>query len=124
VHGIAGGHADAFVVDAAGQIAERLMSWTMLERDDELRSWLRTWRQDGGDARRFRRSLPVQYGADEVGAWRHCEAVLIPRRLEIRQLARALLVHPRHLPYNVAMAVSGRAAGAPKAGRTAAPNAQ
>ena len=37
VHGIAGAHADAFVVDAAGQIAERLMNWTMLERDDELR---------------------------------------------------------------------------------------
>jgi hypothetical protein len=28
----------AFVVDAAGQIAERLMDWTMLERDDELRA--------------------------------------------------------------------------------------
>ena len=33
----------AFVVDAAGQIAERLMDWTMLERDDDLRAWLPTW---------------------------------------------------------------------------------
>ncbi len=124
VHGIAAVHADAFVVDAAGQIAERLMNWTMLERDDELRRWLSSWRRDGGDAGRFRRSLPVQYGADEVAAWRHCEAVLIPLRLEIRQLARALLVHPRHLPYNVAVAVSGQAGGEPKAAPTAAPKAQ
>lgn len=107
VHGITGTHRDAFVVDAAGQLAERLMNWTMLERDDELRNWLRTWQRDGGDARRFRGSMARQFGTDEVAAWRHCEALMAPRRLEIRQLARALLVHPRHLPYNVAAALSG-----------------
>ena len=101
VHGVIPGE-QAFVIDAAGQIAERLMDWTMLERDDDLRGWLRTWRKDGGDARRFRRSIAAQFGTDEIAAWRQCEQVLTPRRLQIRELARALLVHPRHLPYNVA----------------------
>jgi len=101
VHGV---RADdqAFLIDAAGQIAERLMHWTMLERDDDLRSWLQTWRDDGGDARRFRRSIAAQFGTDEVAAWRWCEDQLLPQRLQIRQLARAMLVYHRHLPYNVA----------------------
>lgn len=102
VHGVASAGKQAFVIDAAGQIAERLMDWTMLERDDDLRAWLRTWRQDGGDARRFRRSIAAQFGTDEVAAWRWCEERLLPLRLQIRQLARAMLVHPRYLPYNVA----------------------
>ena len=106
VHGISGAHEHRFVIDAAGQIAERLMNWTMLERDDDLRSWLPTWRQDGGDARRFRQSIASRYGSDEAAAWRYCEAVIAPRRLELRQLARALLIHPRHLSYNVAAALS------------------
>jgi hypothetical protein len=101
VHGVASGE-QTFLIDAAGQIAERLMHWTMLERDDDLRSWLRTWRDDGGDARRFRRSIAAQFGTDEVAAWRWCEDQLLPLRLQIRELARALLVHPRHLRYNVA----------------------
>ena len=105
VHGVTGAHEYAFVIDAAGQIAERLMNWTMLEQDEELRRWLPTWRRDGGDARRFRQSIAARYGSDEAAAWRYCETVLIPRRLEIRQVARAMLVHPRHLPYNVAAAV-------------------
>jgi hypothetical protein len=105
VHRVTGAHEDSFVIDAAGQIAERLMNWSMLERDDELRGWLPTWRQDGGDARRFRQSIAERYSRDEVTAWRYCEEVLTPRRPEIRQVARALLVHPRHLPYNVAAAV-------------------
>ena len=105
VHGVTRGRQDAFVIDVAGQIAERLMNWTMLEGDDELRRWLSGWRQDGGDARRFRQSIAARYGRDEAAAWRYCEAILTPRRLEIRQVARALLVHPRHLPYNVAAAV-------------------
>jgi len=92
----------AFLIDAAGQIAERLMDWTMLERDDDLRVWLKTWRRDGGDSRRFRRSIAAQFGTDEVTAWRRGEEVLTPRRLQIRQLARAMLIYPRHLPYNVA----------------------
>jgi hypothetical protein len=102
VHGITAAAEQAFLIDAAGQIAERLMAWTTLDRDDELRGWLSAWRQDGGDARRFRQSIAARFGADEVAAWRHCEAILTPLRLEIRQLARALLIHPRHLPYNVA----------------------
>jgi hypothetical protein len=107
VHGIARAHEYGFVIDAAGQIAERLMSWTMLERDDDLNRWLPTWQHDGGDARRFRASIAPRYGTDETAAWRYCEAVLGPHRMEIRQLARALLIHPRHLSYNVAAAVSG-----------------
>lgn len=103
-----------FVVDAAGQIAEQLMNWTMLERDDELRTWLPTWKGDGGDARRFRRALGARFGDDECGAWRYSEAMLTPRRLEIRQVARALLVHPRPLPYSVVAVIAagrGPAAG-------------
>jgi hypothetical protein len=107
VHGISGAHEYRFVIDAAGQIAERLMNWTMLDSDDELQRWLPTWRHDGGDARRFRASIMPRYGRDEAAAWRYCEAILTPRRLQVRQLARALLIHPRHLPYNVAAAVSG-----------------
>ena len=102
VHGITGPADHAFLINAAGQVAERLMSWTMLEHDTELRAWLPTWKQDGGDARRFRQSITQQFGRDEVRAWRYCERVLTPLRPQIRQLARALLIHPRHLPYNVA----------------------
>jgi hypothetical protein len=107
VHGIRGVTELAFVIDAAGQIAERLMTWTMLDRDDELCGWLRGWRGDGGDARHFRRAIGARFGTDEVAAWRHSEQVLTPLRLAIRQLARALLVHPRHLPYGVAAAIAG-----------------
>jgi hypothetical protein len=41
-----------------------------------------------------------------VAAWRYCERVLTPHRPRIRQVARALLVHPRHLPYQVVAAVA------------------
>lgn len=101
VHRIRGAADRAFVIDAAGQIAERLIDWTMLERDDELARWLPTWRGDGGDARHFRLSLKHSFGTDEIAAWRHSEAVLVPLRPRIRRLARALLVHPRHLPFSV-----------------------
>ena len=74
--------------------------------DDELRAWLPTWRADGGDARRFRRGIAARFGDDEVAAWRHCEQALTPLRPRIRQVARALLVHPRHLPYAVVAAVA------------------
>jgi hypothetical protein len=110
VHGVTGAGAESFVVDAAGQIAERLMDWTMLDTDAALRQWLPTWRSDGGDARRFRQSLaarPGREGWDEVTAWRHSEAVLTPRRLQVREVARALLVAPRHLPYAVVAAIAG-----------------
>jgi hypothetical protein len=106
VHGISGASDLAFVIDAAGQIAERLRDWTMLERDDELRAWLPTWKSDGGDARRFRRALAKRFGDDECGAWRYSEQLLTPLRLTIRQVARALLVHPRHVPYAVVAAIA------------------
>jgi hypothetical protein len=106
VHGISASTDMAFVIDAAGQIAERLMNWTMLERDDELREWLLTWKSDGGDAKRFRKSLGRRFGNDECGAWRYSEQMLAPRRLKIRQVARAMLVHPRHLPYDVVAAIA------------------
>ena len=106
VHGIRGVSEQAFVIDAAGQIAERLMNWTMLERDDELRAWLPAWTGDGGDARHFRRAIRARFGTDEYAAWRYSEQVLIPLRLAIRQVARALLMHPRYLPYDVAAAIA------------------
>ena len=107
MHGITGADGQAFVVDAAGQIAERLMDWTMLDGDT-------TWQlaaelaADGGDARRFRQSIAARYGRDEIAAWRHSEELLTPLRLQVRQVARALLVHPRHLPYDVAAALAAR----------------
>jgi hypothetical protein len=114
VHAIEGG-TQPFVIDAAGQIAERLRGWTMLEKDENLRAWLATWKGDGGDARRFRAGLPARFAGDragnEVAAWRRSEAVLLPLRLTIRQVARALLVYPRHLPYPVIAALAGPLAG-------------
>jgi hypothetical protein len=107
VHQIRGAGDRAFVVDAAGQIAERLMDWTLLDTDDELTRWLGTWRGDGGDARHFRRSLAKRSGLNEIGAWRHSESLLVPFRPKIRQLARALLIYPRHLPYAVAVELAG-----------------
>ena len=106
VHGVAGGGQEAFVIDAAGQIAERLRDWSRPAGDDQLRAWLATWRDDGGDARRFRQGMHSRFGDDEVGAWRYCEQTLTPLRLRIRQVARALLVYPRYLPYPVVAAVA------------------
>ncbi len=107
VNGIKAGADLAFVIDAAGQIAEQLMNWTTMERDEDLRAWLSAWKGDGGDARRFRRGLSARFGGDEIGAWRYSEQLVTPRRLAIRQVARALLVHPRHLPYGVVAAIAG-----------------
>jgi hypothetical protein len=98
VLGISGATDLAFVIDAAGQIAERLMNWTMLDRDDALSEWLPAWKSDGGDARRFRQNLRARFGRDELGAWRYSEEILVPLRPKIRLVARALLIHPRHLP--------------------------
>jgi len=105
VHRIQGAGDLAFVVDAAGQIAERLRAWTLLD-DDGLREWLPTWRADGGDAKRFRAAIRPRFGHDEFAAWRHSESLLTPRRLKIRQVARALLVHPKPLPHQVAAAIA------------------
>lgn len=111
VHGISSGLELSFVVDAAGQIGERLMNWTMPTCDGDLRAWLATWRQDGGDARRFRRAIRARFGADEAAAWRYCENLVTPHRLRIRELARAMLVHPRHLTYGVASELAGSPVG-------------
>lgn len=109
VHGIRGAGEFAFVIDAAGQIAERLRTWSVHDRDEDLRAWLAGWQRDGGDARHFRRSLAGPPARDEVTAWRHSEQVLTPLRLAIRQVARALLVYPRHLPYPVVAALAAQA---------------
>jgi hypothetical protein len=109
VHGIRADADLAFVIDAAGQVAERLMNWTMLECDDELREWLPAWKGDGGDARHFRRAIGKRFGNDEFAAWRYSEKMLIPRRLKIRQVARALLIHPRHLPGEVVATIANLA---------------
>jgi hypothetical protein len=106
VHGITGASDRAFVIDAAGQIAERLRTWSMLERDEDLRAWLPTWKSDGGDARRFRKTLGQRFGSDECAAWRYSERLLTPQRLKIRAVARALLVHSRYLPYAVVSAIA------------------
>ena len=105
VHGIHGTGDLAFVIDAAGQIAERLRAWTLLD-DDGLREWLPTWRADGGDARRFRAAIRPRFGTDEFTAWRYSEGMLTPQRLKIRNVARALLVHPRHIPLAVVAALA------------------
>ncbi|HUC60272.1 MAG TPA: hypothetical protein VMA95_22935 [Streptosporangiaceae bacterium] len=106
VHKIRGAGDDAFVIDAAGQIAERLMNWTMLEGDDALAEWLRSWKQDGGDARHFRHSMAARFGSDEAGAWRYSESLLVNWRPKIRLLARGLMIYPRHLPFHVAAAIA------------------
>jgi hypothetical protein len=123
VHSIRGDGELGFVIDAAGQAAERLREWTLPETDDELRGWLASWRGDGGDARRFRAAIRQRFGADEAAAWRYTAGLLTPLRPRIRQLARGLLVHPRHLPYEVAAALSGfeRQASGDRAARSMAP---
>ena len=108
VHGVQAAGDLAFVVDAAGQIAEQLRTWALLD-DDALREWLPTWREDGGDAKRFRASIHPRFGTDEPAAWRYSEGLLTPQRLKIRQVARALLVHPRHIPQAVVAALAADA---------------
>jgi hypothetical protein len=113
VHSIAGGGPAGFVIAAGGQVAEGLRGWTLPASDAQLRAWLASWRDDGGDARRFRAGLAgTGFGrpgarADEEGAWRHCVDVLTPLRLQVRSLARGLLAWPRHLPYPVAAELAG-----------------
>jgi hypothetical protein len=87
-------------------VAERLRDWSLPDSEETLRGWLTSWRDDGGDARRFRRGMPGRFGGDEVAAWRYCEQTLTPLRPRIRQVARALLVHPQPLPYRVAAAIA------------------
>jgi hypothetical protein len=93
---------DSYVIAAAGPLAEFLRDWSVPSSDDQLRSWLATWKR--GDARAFRRSLGE---SGEVAAWRHAESLLTPQRMRIRQVARALLVHPRYLTYDAVSAIAG-----------------
>jgi hypothetical protein len=103
VHSITGGGADGFVIAAGGQVAEGLRGWTLPSPGSDLLAWLASWRDDGGDARRFRAGLAgTRFARDEAAAWQHCVDMLTPLRLQIRSLARGLLVWPRHLPYAVA----------------------
>jgi hypothetical protein len=97
--------ADSAVIAAAGEIAEFLRDWSLPADDAGLRSWLTDWK-GGGDARLFRRTARADFG-DEVTAWRHAESLLTPQRMRIRQVARALLVHPRYLSYEAVSAIAG-----------------
>ena len=108
VHTITGGGAHGFVIAAGGQVAEGLRDWTLPASSAEVRAWLASWRDDGGDARRFRAGLTgTRFARDEAGAWLHCADVLTPLRPQIRSLARGLLVWPRHVPYAVAAELAG-----------------
>jgi len=99
--------AEPFVIAAGGQVAEGLRRWTLPESDADVRAWLASWRADGGDARRFRAGLAgTPFAGDEAAAWRYSVDKLTPLRLQIRLLARGLLVWPRHLPYAVAAALA------------------
>ena len=118
VHSITGGGTDGFVIDAGGKVAEGLRGWTLPSTDAQVRAWLASWRDDGGDARRFRAGLAgTRFAGDEAAAWRYCVDVLTPLRLRIRSLARGLLVWPRHLPYAVAAELAGFGAPARQPGR-------
>ena len=113
VHSITGGGPHAFVIAAGGQVAEGLRGWTLPSSDAEVRAWLASWRDDGGDARRFRAALAgTPFAGDEAAAWRHCVDLLTPLRLQVRTLARALLLWPSHLPYAVAAELAGFSAAA------------
>jgi hypothetical protein len=111
VHSVRGGER-GFVIDAGGQVAERLRDWSLPSSDQDVAAWLASWRGDGGDARRFRAGIRGAFGDDEAAAWRYSVELLTPERPRIRQLARGLLVHPRHLPYEVAAAIAGSGASA------------
>lgn len=106
VHRISGSGELSFVIDAAGQVAERLRDWTLPGDDAELAAFLRDWRADGGDAKRFRAAIGSRFAGNEAAAWTHAVTVLTPLRPRIARLARGLLVHPRHLPYEVAAAIA------------------
>jgi hypothetical protein len=108
VHSIAASGPDGFLIAAAGQVAEGLRGWTLPSSDAELRAWLTAWRDDGGDARRFRAGLAgTPFAGSEAAAWRHAVDALTPQRPRIRELARGLLAWPRYLPYAVAAGLAG-----------------
>src|SRR6202044_3770292 len=60
-----------FLIAAGGQVAEGLRGWTLPSPGAEAAAWLASWRDDGGDARRFRAGLPgTPFAGGEGGAWR------------------------------------------------------
>jgi Peptidase M50B-like len=123
VHSITGGGTEGFVIAAGGQVAEGLRGWTLPSSRAEALTWLASWREDGGDARRFRAGLAgTPFARDEAAAWQHCVDKLTPLRLQIRDLARGLLVWPRHLPYAVAAELAGFAAAASAAAGRSLPS--
>ena len=65
VHGVQGGGEQAFVIDAAGQIAERLRDWSMLAGDGELARGSdlarRRWTHGGSGAGSPRVSVPTRW---------------------------------------------------------------
>ena len=76
-----------------------------------------------------RRASAARFGPDrraaEHAAWRYSEQLLTPSRLVIREVARALLVHPRPLPRDVVAAIAGpRPGGQIFAGRKPRPSGQ
>jgi len=107
VHAITGGGEFAFVIAAAGQVAEGLRDWSLPEDDVATEAFLKGWKADGGDARRFRREARARYAGNEAAAWTYAVAMLAPLRPRVARLARGLLVHPRYLPYPVAAAIAG-----------------
>ena len=108
VHKIRGAGDLAFVIDAAGDIAERLMTWTMPRTRRSARRMAAdlALNMGGGDARHFRHSMKARFGPDEVAAGRYSESLLVNLRPKIRKLARGLLIYPRHLPDSVAAAIA------------------
>jgi hypothetical protein len=123
VHSITDGGADAFVIAAGGQVAEGLRGWSLPSPGPQAAAWLTSWRDDGGDALRFRAGLPgTRFAGDEGAAWEHCVRLLTPLRPQIRSLARGLLAWPRHLPYAVAADLAGFSLGnkGPRASRAGA----
>jgi hypothetical protein len=107
VHRIQGGGDLSFVIDAAGQVAEGLRGWTLPADEAQLAAFLRDWRADGGDARRFRAAIGARFAGNEATAWQHSVTLLTPLRPRIARLARGLMVHPSYLPYEVAAAIAG-----------------
>ncbi len=107
VHSITGGGPGGYLIAAGGQVGEGLCRWT-LPPPDGVTAWLASWRDDGGDARRFRAGLAgTRFAGNEVAAWQYCVDQLTPLRLQVRSLARGLLAWPRHLPYAVAAELAG-----------------
>jgi Glyoxalase-like domain len=58
-------------------------------------------------------AIGARFGTNKASAWRFSERRLTPLRPQIRQVARALLVYPRHLPYQVAAAIARYQGGKP-----------